>query len=92
MNKIKIKIKKKKKKNHFILINFISSYLKIYYPIACKKTDLISRLEEKISEKYEEYKKYNIDLYLNGKSIKRFKTVEENGIKSGDIILFAPIL
>ena len=66
---------------------FISIDQKIHYPVICYNDDLVSRLEEEVYSEYTEYKEYNTFLTVNGKTIKRFKTVQENGIKKGDIIL-----
>ena len=69
-------------------INFVSSNNDAYYTFPCKKTDLVCTLEEKLSEEFEEYKKNNFMLIMDTRRIKRFKTVEENGIKNGDVIHF----
>ena len=55
--------------------------------ISCKNTDTISKIEEKIYDEYPKYKDYNTYLTGNGNIIKRFKTIEENGIKEGNNIL-----
>ena len=68
-------------------VNFLSMDQKIHYPISCKSSDLISRLEEEIYNEYEEYKDYNTFLTVNGNLVKRFRTVGENKIKKGDAIL-----
>ena len=68
-------------------VNFISLDQKIHYPISCKSSDLISRLEEELYTEYEEYKEYNTFLTVNGNVVKRFKTIGENKIKKGDAIL-----
>ena len=56
-------------------------------PIPCKNTDTFVKIEEKIYNEYPKYKDYNTYLTVNGNVIKRFKTLEENGIKSGNIII-----
>ena len=87
-NTIKNKIYKNKngEEEPFYVI-FMSIDFEIYYPIESKKNDLISRLEEEFCKKYEEFKEYNFNLTVNGKKIRRYKTIEENEIKNGDIIL-----
>ena len=68
-------------------INFISLDQKIHYPISCKSSDLISRLEEELYNEYKEFREYNTFLTVNGNIVKRFKTIGENKIKKGDAIL-----
>ena len=55
--------------------------------MACKNTDIIARLEEKLYNEYPKYKDYNTYLTVNGNVIKRFKTLDENGIKNGNSII-----
>ena len=66
---------------------FISSDSKITYAISCKNTTPFVRIEEKLYEEYPEYKETNNYFLHNGSVIKRFKTVEENHIKSGKPII-----
>ena len=68
-------------------INFISNNQEIHYPLVCNDNDLISRLEEELYNEYPKYKDYNTYLTCNGTVLKRFKTVKENKIKKGDVIL-----
>ena len=82
------KIKNDKNENN-LYVKFVSSDFGVNYLIPCNKDDLVSRLEEELCKLFKKYKEYNITLTLNGKSIKRFKTIEENGIKSGDLIQFS---
>ena len=67
-------------------IYFISVDQKIHYPIACNSNDSIAKLEEIIYNEYPQYKEYNTYLTVNGRQIKRFKTIKENGIKEGNAI------
>ena len=66
---------------------FISSDQKITYAIPCKNTTPFVRIEEKLYEEYPEYKDTENHFIHNGNVIKRFKTVEENNIKSGKPII-----
>ena len=66
---------------------FISSDQKIQYAISCKNTTPFVRIEEKLYEEYPEYKETDNHFLHNGTVIKRFKTVEENHIKSGKSIV-----
>ena len=68
-------------------INFLSPDSKINYPIVCNDNTLISRLEEELYSEYTEYKEFNTYLTVKGISVKRFKTIKENGIKKGDQII-----
>ena len=71
-----------------IYINFSSFDNKEHYTFNCKKSDLVIKLEEKLCNKNIELKEYNVRFTFNGKSVKRFMTVEGNGINNGDTILF----
>ena len=66
---------------------FISSDQKIQYAISCKNTTPFVRIEEKLYEEYPEYKETENHFIHNGNLIKRFKTIEENNIKSGKPII-----
>ena len=70
-----------------IAIFFTSTHQDIYRPIPCKNTDVFVKIEEKIYNEYPKYKDYNTYLTVNGNIIKRFKTLEENGIKDGNTII-----
>ena len=70
-----------------IAVNFTSTNGDINFPIACKPTNIIARLEEKIYNEYPEYKDYQTYLMSNEEILKRFKTIEENGIKNGNQIM-----
>ena len=70
-----------------IAINFQSTKQDIHKPMACKNTDLISRLEENLYNDYPQYKELNTYLTCNGNIIKRFKSLDENGIKDGNSIV-----
>ena len=56
-----------------IAVNFISQNQDIKFPMACKNTDIIARLEEKLYNEYPEYKEHSTYLTVNGNLIKRFK-------------------
>lgn len=68
-------------------INFLSIDNKINYPIICNNNTLISRLEEEVYNEFPEYKNYDTFLTSDGKVLKRFKSIGENGVKKGDHIL-----
>ena len=58
----------------------------VNYSLACKKTNLFVRLEEILNNKFPDLKKHDTYFEVNTKRIKRFQTLEENGIKNNDII------
>ena len=72
-----------------LAINFMSVSHDKIYPIICSNNDTIVKCEEIFYNEYPEYKEYNTYFYLtsNENPIKRFKTLEENGIKQGTEII-----
>ena len=56
------------------------------YTMPCKNTDLFVRLEERLYNDFPQYKNYETYFMVNARRILRFKTLEENRIKSNDII------
>jgi hypothetical protein len=70
-----------------LMITFTSFDQQIYCPISCGVNDTIVKLEEKLYNKYSKYKDYNTYLTNNGNIVKRFKTIQENGIENGNIII-----
>ena len=69
-------------------INFVSMGFQdiVNYAIPCKNTDLFVRLEEKLNNDFPQLKERETYFKVNTRRIKRFKTLDENKIKSGDII------
>ena len=69
-------------------INFVSQGNQdiTNYSLACKNTELFVRLEEKLYQDYPKFKNYETFFEVRTKRIKRFKTIEENDIRSGDVI------
>ena len=70
-----------------LAIFFTSNQQDIHRPISCKNTDIFVKIEEQIYNEYPKYKDYNTYLTVNGNVIKRFKTLNENGIKDGNTII-----
>ena len=69
-------------------INFTSIDQKIgHYCIPCKNTDIFAKLEIKLYEDYPEYKDKETYFMNNGDRIKRFKSLDENNIKSNDVLM-----
>ena len=69
-----------------IIINFSLSDQIISYPIKCLKTDTFAEVEEKLYQKYEEYREKNNNYLVEGRPILRFKKICENNIQDGDKI------
>ena len=71
---------------NIMVVNFISSEQKINYGIKCLKADTFAEVEEKLYQKYEEYRETNNNFIAKGKLVLRFKKICDNGIKEGDTI------
>ena len=69
-------------------INFVSNGFQgiMNYSLPCKNTELFVRLEEKLNNDYPELKDKETYFIVNGRKIKRFKTLDENQIKSNDVV------
>ena len=70
-----------------IAVNFVNLSLNIQYPMACKKTDVFSKVEKKLYQEFPELKNKNYYFVANGKVIDKSLTFEQNKIKSGNTIL-----
>ena len=80
--------KKKKGMGETISISFMSADQIIFnYSIPCTGDTIFSEIEEKLYQKYPEYRESNNSFLHNGTVIKRFKTIKENKIKSGDMVM-----
>ena len=71
-----------------IAVNFVSMGFQDigHYCLPCKKTDIFVRLEEKLNNDFPQLKEQDTYFMVNGRKIKRFKTLDENQIKCNDII------
>ena len=71
-----------------ICIHFITKNSQeiINYSITCKNTDLFVKTEEKLYNDFPKFKDFVTYFEVNGKKIKRFRTIEENNIQDNDII------
>ena len=58
----------------------------INYSMPCKAKDLFVRLEERLYQDFPKYRNVETFFMVNANRILRFKTLEENKIKSNDII------
>ena len=71
-----------------LAIGFTSCDQKINnFILPCKDSELFVRIEEKLYNEYPEYKEKETYFMVDGSKIKRFKTLKENNIKSGNIIM-----
>ena len=82
--------KYKSNKNSFynMAINFVSMGIQEvgHYCLPCKNTDTFIKLEEKLNNDFPKLKDYETYFEVNGRRIKRFKTLDENKIKNNDIV------
>ena len=91
MNKNIIKKNEYVKRDDIVVVNFSSMDQKINFAIPSIGTNIFAEIEEKLYQEFPEYRETNNYFLLNGKEILRFKTINENKIKSGrPIILFKP--
>ena len=67
-----------------LFIHFISPDQRINCPIKCLKTETFAEVEEKLYQKYEEYRETNNNFLAKGNLVLRFKKICENNIKDGD--------
>ena len=72
-----------------ISIIFISSDQNIISSFICKNTDSFKVLENKLYEKYSEYKDLDNIYILNGRKINKNKSLDENKIKNYSNYLFS---
>lgn len=71
-----------------ITVNFVSMGSDDigHYSLICKKRDLFVRIEERLFEDFPQFKNHETYFETNGKRIKRYQTIEQNKIKTNDII------
>ena len=74
-----------------IAVNFISLKGNINYPMACKNTDIFSKIEEKLYNEFPQLKSQNIYFIANGNVVDKSSTFEQNKIKNGSSILIEEI-
>ena len=78
-------------REQMIALNFESTDSRLRYAIPCLKKDLFVDVEKKLYDKFPQYKEKNNNFLVQGKTILRFKTVEENELVSG-IPIIMPII
>ena len=55
--------------------------------VVCKNTEKFSKLEEKLYKDYPEYSKFDNYFMINGNRVNKKKTLDENKIKNGSVII-----
>ena len=71
---------------NLIYIKFISVEQNIDFPIAAKVTDKFLKIESILYDYFPKYKDTENIFLVNGKGIRKNKTIEDNKIKNNDII------
>ena len=72
-------------------VNFISNDENICFAIPCFGDSTFAEVEELLYREYPEYRETNNTFFANGKSIDRFKTINDNKIGTGKpIMLISP--
>ena len=69
--------------DQIISISFISTDESVYFSVPCISSNTFSEIEEKLYQKYPEYRETNNKFLVNGKEISRFKTIAQNKIENG---------
>ena len=91
INELKEKIKRYpfilEKNERLMSIIFYSLDQKVHYPMICKNTDTIHKLEEKLYTEYPNLSERENYFLCKGTILNKFKSFEKNKIKNGDIII-----
>ena len=69
-----------------LCVNFISSDKKVQFAIPCIKSNTFAEIEEKLYQRYPEYRETNNNFLANGTNVLRFKTIAENNIGNGLLV------
>ena len=80
---IEDKKKLDKEQNQLTSVNFISTDQNINCSISCSENEVFALIEDRLYDKYPEYRKTNNYFIFQGKQILRFKTIAQNKIKIG---------
>lgn len=87
---LKLKINSKTELVDFqkiIIIQFMSLDQKLNRGIKCLPVDTFAEVEEKLYKLYPEFRETNNYFQSNGRPILRFKTLSDNGLKDGDMVI-----
>ena len=96
LNNLKIQLQKYNKQNQFYLnemmcVNFISIDQRLHYAVPCISNNTFAEVEEKLYQKFPEYRETNNNFLANGQKVLRFKTISQNGIGNGlPVTLISP--
>ena len=72
--------------NDIIVINFISTDYSIHEGIKCLADETFAEVEERLYQKFNEFRNTNNTFLFKGNQILRFKKIRENQINDKDII------
>ena len=72
--------------NDIIVINFISTDYSIHEGIKCLADETFAEVEERLYQKFDEFRNTNNTFLFKGNQILRFKKIKENKIKDRDIV------
>ena len=87
INELKLKLPKENlSMNDIIVINFLSTDQTIRCGIPCLADDIFAEVEEKLYQKFNEFRNTNNIFLFKGNIILRFKKIKENNIHDGDTI------
>ena len=75
-------------RKEMLALQFKSTNCNIDYCIPCIKKDIFVDIEKKLYEKYKDYRETDNYFLFGGRTIFRFKTIEENKLESGSKIIF----
>ena len=70
---------------------FVSSNQEIHYSIICKDSDKFTVVENLLYDEYPKYRESENYFLFNGEKINKYKTLKENNLKNGSIILLNQI-
>ncbi len=73
--------------NDIVTVTFKSIDQKVDIAFSVPKTDLFVKLEEKLYIQYPDFRDSNNYFTINGRMIKRFRTIQENQLNNFDKIL-----
>ena len=73
--------------NELLTIQIKSIDQRVDRSFICQKNDIFVRFEEKLYDEYPEFKDLNTYFTVNGRTVKRFRSMLENNIRDNDKIL-----